>query len=78
MVPPWNETTLPTVLSKHDLKDIFNTNEFGLFYQCLLNKTYFKGQKCFGRKNSKIRLTGMTVRNAIGEKLPMLLVALST
>ena len=31
MVTPWNETTLPTFLSKNDLKDIFNTDEFGLF-----------------------------------------------
>ena len=46
MVAPWNETTLPKLLSKYDLKDIFNADEFGLFYQCLPNKTYhFKGQK---------------------------------
>ena len=77
MVPPWNETTLPTVPLKHDLKDIFNTNEFGLFYQCLPNKTYFKGQKCSGGKNSKIRLTGMTARNAMGEKLPMFVISKS-
>ena len=31
MVAPWNETTLPTFLSKYDLKDISNTDEFGLF-----------------------------------------------
>ena len=36
MVAPWNETTLPTLLSKYELKDIFN--EFGLFYQCLQTK----------------------------------------
>ena len=78
MVPPWNETTLPTLLSKHDLKDIFNANEFGLFYQCLPNKTHhFKGQKCSGGKNSKIRLTGMIAGNAIGEKLPMFVISKS-
>ena len=27
MVAPWNETTLPTLLSKYDLKDIFNAGE---------------------------------------------------
>ena len=78
MVAPWNETTLPTLLSKYDLKDIFNADEFGLFYQCLPNKTYhFKGQKCSGGKNSKVRLTGMAAGNAVGEKLPMFLIGMS-
>ena len=73
MVAAWNETTLPTLLTKYDLKDIrFDADEFGLSYQSLPNKTYhFKGQKCSARKNSNIRFTGMVVRNAIGEKLPM-------
>ena len=67
---PWNEITLPTLLSKYDLKDIFNSDEFGLFYQCFPNKTYhFKGQKCSGGKNRKVRITGMAARNAIEEKL---------
>ena len=57
IVTPWNKTTLPTLLSKYDLKYIFNADEFGLFYQCLPNKMYhFKGQKCSGGKNSKVRL----------------------
>ena len=78
MVAPWNETTLPTLLSKYDLKDIFNADEFGLFYQCLPNKTYhFKGQKCSGGKNSKVRLTGMAAGNAIGEKLLMFVIGKS-
>ena len=78
MVAPWNETTLPTLLSKYDLKDIFNADEFGLFYQCLPNKTYhFKGQKCSGGKNSKVRLTGMAAGNAIWEKLPMFIIGKS-
>ena len=72
MVAPWNETTLPTLLSKYDLKDIFSVHEFVLFYQCLPNKTYhFKGQKCSGGKNRKVRFTGTAVGNASGEKLPM-------
>ena len=72
MVAPWNETALPKLLSKYDLKDIFNADEFGLFYQCLPNKTYhFKGQKCSGGKNRKVRFTGMAAGNASGKKLPM-------
>ena len=78
MVAPWNETTLPTLLSKYDLKDIFNTDEFGLFYQCLPNKTYhFKSQTCSGGKSSKVRLTGMAAGNAIGEKRPMFVIGKS-
>ena len=81
MVAAWNETTLPTLLSKYDLKDVFNADEFSLFYQCLPNKTYFKVQKCSGRKNSKVRLTGilagMAAANAIREKLPMFVIGKS-
>ena len=78
MVAPWNETALPKLLSKYDLKDIFNADEFGLFYQCLPNKTYhFKGQKCSEGKNSKVRLTGMAVGNAVGENLPMFVIGKS-
>ena len=70
MTASWNETTLPTLLSNYKLEDIFNSDEFGLFYQCLLSKTYhLSREKCSGRKNSKVRLTGMTVASATGEKL---------
>ena len=78
MVARWNKTTLPTLLSKYDLKYIFNADEFGLFYQCLPNKTYhFKGQKCSEGKNSKVRLTGMAAGNAVGENLPMFVIGKS-
>ena len=40
MVNAWSETSLPTLLWNFDLKDIYNADEFGLFYQCLSNKTY--------------------------------------
>ena len=39
MVSAWSETSLPTLLWNYDLKDIYNADDFGLFYQCLLNKT---------------------------------------
>ena len=39
MVNAWRETSLPTLLSNYELKDIYNANEFGLFYKCLINKT---------------------------------------
>ena len=40
-------------------------------------KHHFKGQKCSGGKNSKVRLTGMAAGNAIGEKLPMFVIGKS-
>ena len=78
MTSSWNETTLPTILSNYKLEDIYNADEFGLFYQCIPNKTYeLKGEKCSGGKNSKVRLTGMAAASASGEKLPMLVIGKS-
>ncbi|XP_037779428.1 tigger transposable element-derived protein 4-like [Penaeus monodon] len=72
MSSSWNETTLPTILSNYKLEDIFNADEFGLFYQCLPDKTYhFKGEKCSEGKKSKVRFTGMAAASAKGEQLPM-------
>lgn len=72
MTAPWLETTLPTILSRYPIENVFNADEFGLFYQCLPNKTFhFKKEKCSGGKHSKVRLTGMAVGNAKGERLPM-------
>ena len=75
MVNAWSETSLPTLLSSYDLQDIYNADEFGLFYQCLPNKTYqLKSEKCYGGKLSKIRITGMAAANAMGNKLPMFII----
>ena len=75
MVNAWSETSLPSLLSNYDLKDICNADEFGLFYPCLPNKTYqLKSEKCYGKKLSKIRIAGMEAANAMGDKLPMLVI----
>ena len=75
MTSSWSETTLPTILSNFKLENIFNADEFGLFYQCLPDKTYhLKGEKCSGGKKSKVRLTGMAAASAVGEKLPMFVI----
>ena len=75
MVNAWSETSLPTLLSNYDLKDIYNADEFGLFYQSLPNKTYqLKSEKCYGGKLSKIRITGMAAANVMGDKLPMFII----
>ena len=57
MTTPWTETMLPTILSRCSLENIFNADEFVLFYQFLPNKTlHLKGEKCSGGKHSKIWL----------------------
>ena len=75
MTAPWTETMLPTNLSRYPLENIFNADEFGLFYQCLPNQTlHSKGEKCSEGKHSKIRLTGLAAVNAYGERLPMFVI----
>ena len=72
MTTPWAETTLPTILSRYPPENIFNADEFRLFYQCLPNKTlHLKGEKCSGGKHSKDRLNGLAAGNAYGERLQM-------
>ena len=39
MTSSWEDTTLLTILSKYDLEDIYNADEFGLFFKALPNKS---------------------------------------
>ena len=76
---PWDETTLPTIFARYQLKDIFNANEFGLFYEVLPSKSlYFRGKRCSGGKHSKVRLTGMATSNALSEKILMFVIGKSS
>ena len=60
------------IISRYDSRDIYNTDEFGLFHKALPTKSmYLKSEKCSGGKNSKIRLTGLAAANMCGEKIPM-------
>ena len=70
MVAQWNEISLPTLLSQYKLEDIYNADEFGLFYQCMPeNSMHLKSESFIGGKHSKVRLTGMPVASAAREKL---------
>ena len=72
MTAPWEETTLPTILSKYELNQIYNADEFGLFYRAQPEKSLqLKNDNCINGKHSKLRLMGLTAANAVGEKLPM-------
>ena len=78
MVNAWKETSLPTLLSNYKLKNIYNADEFGLFYKCVINKTYqFKSEKWSGGNLSKIGITGMAAANAVGDKIPMFVIGKS-
>ena len=72
------ETTLPTLLSRYPLQNIFNANEFCLFYQCLPDKTCrFLKEKCVDGQHSKVRLTGMAAGNVFGERFQMFVIGKS-
>ena len=72
MTAPWKETVLPTILSNCEPRNIFNADEFGLFYQALPKKSlHLKRQKCFGGKKSKIRLAGLAAA-MLGKNHPVL------
>ena len=78
MTGPWKETTLPTILSNYNPADIFNADEFGLFYRALPKKSLnLKGEKCSRGKKSKIRFTGLAAANMSGEKFPMFVIGKS-
>ena len=56
-------------------KDIFNTDDSGLFYKLRHNKlSVFKGDSCHGGKVSKEHITILPCANMTGtEKLPFLM-----
>ena len=78
MTACWFETRLPTILSNYELPDIYNADEFGLFFQVLPSKfIHLKDEKCIGGKFSKVRLTVLAAANGNGEKLPMFIIGKS-
>ena len=71
------QTHLTTIMSRYDLRHIYNADEFGLFYQQLPTKSFhLKGErwKIGGGKFSKVRLSGLAAGNAAGERLPMFVI----
>lgn len=49
---------LPKIIAGYELKDIANCDETALFFRAIPKKTlHLKGEKCFGGKHSKERLT---------------------
>ena len=79
MTTAWNETSLPIILSRYELTEIYNADEFNLFYQGLPKKVlHVKGEKCGGGKQSKVRVIEMVAASAAGEKLSMFVIGKSS
>ena len=66
---------MPTIFSRYELRDIYNADEFDLFYQQLPTKSFhLKGERCAGGKFGKDPLAGLAARNEVGENIPMLII----
>jgi hypothetical protein len=79
-VVAWKDTILLHLVAKYSPKDIFSSDECGLFYNMLPDKTCtFKGASCKGIKVNKGRITVLVCVNLDGrEKLPPLVIGKST
>ena len=76
--PGWEQTTLPTIMSKYEHNQIYNADEFGLFYRAQPNKSlHLKNENCVGGKHSKLHLEELTAANSAGEKLPLFVIGKS-
>ena len=67
---------LQAALKEYSPADIYNADETALFYKLMPNKTLeLKGNKCFGGKSSKERITALLCTNSTGtDKLKPLII----
>ncbi|GFV57194.1 tigger transposable element-derived protein 4 [Trichonephila clavipes] len=70
------QNSLLYLIKEYEPRNIFNTDETGLFFKCLPEKTFtFKKEKCHGGKHSKERLTILLAVNMDGsEKITPLVI----
>jgi hypothetical protein len=78
-VSTWLMQLLPPLINKFSPEDVFNADEFGLFFKLMPDKSFVcKDEKCSGGKLSKERLTVLLCSNSDGsEKLPPLVIGKS-
>lgn len=58
--------TIDSLIAGYAAKDVFNADEFALFYKCLPSKTLtLEGEKCSGGKHSKERVTILAGANMV-------------
>jgi hypothetical protein len=72
-------TKLKEIIKDYEPMNIFNADEFGLFYKLMPNSTYiFNGKKCKTGKKSKERITVLVCANMNGsEKLKLVVIGKS-
>lgn len=72
-------TKLKEIIKDYEPMNIFNADEFGLFYKLMPNSTYiFNGKKCKTGKISKERITVLVCANMNGsEKLKLVVIGKS-
>jgi len=74
VVENW-KATVPTLIEGYELRNIFNSDETGLFWRGLPNKTLAtRKDSCKGGKAAKERLTVLLTASVTGEKLPPLII----
>ncbi|XP_057305332.1 tigger transposable element-derived protein 4-like [Hydractinia symbiolongicarpus] len=73
MTAPWEETTLPTILARYELKDIFNADEFTVkvFALPCYNRQYHPNNKLEQQKKLKIEDCVDFVNETIGKSAKM-------
>ncbi|GFT71785.1 tigger transposable element-derived protein 6 [Trichonephila clavipes] len=73
------QNSLSDLIKEYETRNIFNTDETGLFFKCLPEKTFsFKKEKCNGGKHSKEQLTILLAVNMDGsEKITPLVIGKS-
>ncbi|GFX05288.1 tigger transposable element-derived protein 6 [Trichonephila clavipes] len=73
------QNSLSDLIKEYEPRNIFNTDEVGLFFKCLPEKSFtFKKEKCHGGKHSKERLTILLTVNIDGsEKITPLVIGKS-
>lgn len=74
-VSDWLNNVWPTIAKEYPEENIFNADETGLFYKLTPDRTLkFKGEKCVGGKQSKLRYTVLVCANMSGSEKRKLLV----
>ena len=77
-VDDWQKYRLPELLKRFKAEEIFNTDETGLFYKCLPDRSHvMKNKKCAGGKLSKERITVLVTASMADEKLSSLVIGKS-
>ncbi|GFV36928.1 tigger transposable element-derived protein 4 [Trichonephila clavipes] len=72
------QNSLSDIIKEHEPRNIFNTDESGLFFKCLPEKTFTFKKKCHVGKHSKERLTILLAVNMDGsEKITPLVIGKS-